>query len=159
MVVAAGVALQHGVLSKSIQNIADKAHFATQRDADHLAAKHVDAFLRVIRRVKAHGVFGNLAAGTRLLVFRIGVLYAIQPEMRKVIEEIYRYPLLQSATDTLNRQLKSGIGNQALAELVMSLRADARLCRVAENVESNEPQVICSLGLKDENGVEKETVT
>ncbi len=81
------------------------------------------------------------------------------PELRKAIEEIYRYPLLQSATDTLNRQLKSGIGNQALAELVMSLRADARLCRVAEDVESNEPQVICSLGLKDENGVEKETVS
>ncbi|GAB6271002.1 MAG: helicase-related protein [Smithella sp.] len=81
------------------------------------------------------------------------------PELRKAIEEIYRYPLLQSATDTLNRQLKSGISNQALAELVMSLRADARLCRVAEDVESNEPQVICSLGLKDENGVEEETVS
>ncbi|HAR49053.1 MAG TPA: NgoFVII family restriction endonuclease [Smithella sp.] len=70
------------------------------------------------------------------------------PEMRKAIEDVYRYPLLQSATDTLNRQLKSGIGNQALADLVMSLRADARLCRVAEDVESAEPQVICSLGLR-----------
>jgi len=71
-------------------------------------------------------------------------------ELRKAIEDIYRYPLLQSATDSLNRQLKSGIGNQALAELVMALRADARLCRVAENIESSEPQVICSLGLKEE---------
>jgi hypothetical protein len=79
------------------------------------------------------------------------------PELRKAVEEIYRYPLLQSATDTLNRQLKSGIGNQALAELVMSLRADARLCRVAEDLESNEPQVICSLGLKDEDSLTKET--
>jgi len=73
------------------------------------------------------------------------------PELRKAIEEIYRYPLLQSATDTLNRQLKSGISNQTLAELVLSLHADARLCRVAENVESTEPQVICSLGLKSED--------
>jgi superfamily II DNA or RNA helicase len=72
------------------------------------------------------------------------------PELLRAIEEIYRYPLLQSATDTLNRQLKSGISNQTLAELVLSLRADARLCRVAENVESTEPQVICSLGLKSE---------
>jgi len=70
------------------------------------------------------------------------------PELRKAIEDIYKYPLLQSATDTLNRQLKSGISNQVLAELVLSLRADARLCRVAENVESTEPQVICSLGLR-----------
>lgn len=69
-------------------------------------------------------------------------------EMRKAIEDVYRYPLLQSATDTLNRQLKSGIGNQALADLVMSLRADARLCRVAADAELAEPQVICSLGLR-----------
>jgi hypothetical protein len=73
------------------------------------------------------------------------------PELRKAIEDIYRRPLLQSATDTLNRQLKSGISNQALADLAVSLRADARLSRVAESVESVEPRVICSLGLKSED--------
>lgn len=71
-------------------------------------------------------------------------------ELRKAIEDIYRYPLLQSATDILNRQLKSGINNQTLSELVISLRADARLCRVTEDVESTEPQVICSLGLREQ---------
>jgi len=71
------------------------------------------------------------------------------PELLKAIEDIYKYPLLQTATDTLNRQLKSGISDQTLAELVVSLRADARLCRVAEDVESTEPQVICSMGLRD----------
>ncbi len=69
------------------------------------------------------------------------------PAMLKAIEDIYKNPLLQSATDTLNRQLKSGITDQTLAELVVSLRQDARLCRVAEDVEAAEPQVICSLGL------------
>ena len=76
-----------------------------------------------------------------------GTLFAT-PELLKAIEDIYKNPLLQSATDTLNRQLKSGVSDQALAELVVSLRADARLCRVAEDVESTEPQVICSLGLR-----------
>jgi len=66
----------------------------------------------------------------------------------KAIEYIYKYPLLQSTTDTLNRQLKSGVTDQALAELVVSLRQDARLCRVTEDIESTEPQVICSLGLR-----------
>ena len=70
------------------------------------------------------------------------------PALLKAIEDIYRNPLLQSATDTLNRQLKSGISDQSLAELVVSLRQDARLCRVAEDVEAAEPQVICSLGLR-----------
>ncbi len=76
-----------------------------------------------------------------------GTLFAT-PELFKAIEDIYRYPLLQSATDTLNRQLKSGVSDQSLAELVISLRADARLCRVAEDEDSNEPHVICSLGLR-----------
>jgi len=76
-----------------------------------------------------------------------GTLFAT-PELLKATEDIYKYPLLPSATDTLNRQLKSGISDQALAELVVSLRADARLCRVAEDAESGEPQVICSLGLR-----------
>ncbi|NLX26802.1 MAG: NgoFVII family restriction endonuclease, partial [Lentisphaerae bacterium] len=78
------------------------------------------------------------------------------PALHKAIEDIYKYPLLQSATDTLNRQLKSGISNPALAELVMALRDDARLCRVTENVEATEPQVICSLGLKAEDTDMKE---
>jgi superfamily II DNA or RNA helicase/REP element-mobilizing transposase RayT len=80
-----------------------------------------------------------------------GTLFDL-PELRHAIEDIYKFPLLQSATDTLNRQLKSGIGNQALAELVTSLRADARLCRVTEDVDGTEPQVICSLGLKKDEG-------
>jgi len=69
-------------------------------------------------------------------------------ELRRAIEDIYKYPLLRSATDTLNRQLKSGISDQGLAELVTSLRQDARLCRVADEIEATEPQVICSLGLR-----------
>ncbi len=81
-----------------------------------------------------------------------GTLFDL-PELRHAIEEIYKFPLLQSATDTLNRQLKSGISNQALAELVTALRADARLCRVSEDVEGGEPQVICSLGLRNPTGI------
>ncbi len=69
-------------------------------------------------------------------------------ELRRAIEDIYKYPLLRSATDTLNRQLKSGISNQGLAELVISLRQDARLCNIAEDTQTTEPQVICSLGLR-----------
>lgn len=76
-----------------------------------------------------------------------GTLFAT-PDLLKAIEDIYKYPLLQSATDTINRQLKSGVTDQSLAELVVSLRQDARLCRVAEDEQSNEPHVICSMGLR-----------
>lgn len=73
-------------------------------------------------------------------------------ELRKTIDEIYRYPLRQSATDTLNRQLRSGISDSALAELVIALREDDRLCLVQEEERSHEPQIICSLGLRRATG-------
>ena len=69
------------------------------------------------------------------------------PELAKAIEEIYRFPLRQSATDTLNRQLRAGISDDKLAELVMALRDDDRLCLIHEEEQPDEPQIICSLGL------------
>ena len=73
------------------------------------------------------------------------------PSSRKAIEEIYRYPLRQSATDTLNRQLRAGIADDKLAELVMALRDEDRLCIIHEEEQTHEPQIICSLGLAPGN--------
>jgi len=79
------------------------------------------------------------------------------PPLAKAIEEIYRYPLRQSAIDTLNRQLRVGIDDQALADLVLALRDDDRLCMV-EDVGARfiapEPQIVCSLGLAAAGGQE-----
>lgn len=77
-----------------------------------------------------------------------GTLFATQ-DLARAIDDIYRYPLQQSAADTLNRQLRAGITDQQLAELVVSLRGQDRLCRVEEETESQEPQIICSLGLSN----------
>ena len=73
-------------------------------------------------------------------------------ELRRAIEDIYRYPLRQGATDTLNRQLRSNISDQALAELVIDLRNEDRLCIVQEEKQMPEPQIICSLGLVAKKG-------
>lgn len=75
-----------------------------------------------------------------------GTLFDSQ-ELHKTIEEIYRYPLRQSATDTLNRQLRSGVSDEALAALVMALREEDRLCLIHEEEVTQEPRIICSLGL------------
>ncbi|MBI2864011.1 MAG: NgoFVII family restriction endonuclease [Chloroflexi bacterium] len=69
------------------------------------------------------------------------------PELLRAIDEVYRYPLLQAATDVLNRQLRSGIADETLAELVVALRSEDRLCFVHEEEQEQEPRIICSLGL------------
>ncbi len=70
------------------------------------------------------------------------------PELQRAIEEIYRYPLRQAATDTLNRQLRAEISDEALANLVVALRDDDRLCLIHDEDQSAEPSIICSLGLR-----------
>ena len=72
--------------------------------------------------------------------------------LAKAIEEIYRYPLRQSAVDTLNRQLRSGISDQALAELVIALRDEGCLCVIDEAEQVHEPRIICSMGLFSQRG-------
>lgn len=74
------------------------------------------------------------------------------PELHKAIDEIYRYPLRPSAVDTLNRQLRSGVSDEALAELVMALREEDRLCLVHEEEQAQEPRIICSMGLAEDKG-------
>ena len=70
--------------------------------------------------------------------------------LRRTIDEIYRFPLRQAAVDTLNRQLRSGVSDETLAELAITLRDEGRLCIVQEEDEELEPTVICSMGLISE---------
>ncbi len=82
-----------------------------------------------------------------------GTLWVTQ-ELLKAIDEIYRYPLREAARDILNRQLRSSIQDQQLAELVISLRAEDRLCIVEEEANApQEPHIICSLGLVKQEGI------
>lgn len=75
-----------------------------------------------------------------------GTLFESQ-ELLKAIDDIYRYPLRQSAIDTLNRQLRSGISDEVLAELVVAMRDEGRLCLIHEEEQVQEPRIICSMGL------------
>lgn len=68
-------------------------------------------------------------------------------ELNKALDEIYKYPLRQVAVDMLNRQLRAGISDPQLAELVLLLRNEGRLCIIHEEEEMREPRIICSMGL------------
>jgi hypothetical protein len=68
------------------------------------------------------------------------------PELHRIIEDIYRYPLTQAATDRINSQLRNGISDDMLVQLCMLLRDENRLCIVTEE-QNAEPRILCSLGL------------
>ncbi len=76
-----------------------------------------------------------------------GTLFETQ-DLLRAIDDIYRYPLRPTATDTLNRQLRAGISDEALADLVIALRNEDRLCIIQEEDQTQEPRIICSLGLR-----------
>lgn len=73
----------------------------------------------------------------------------VNEQLKKAVDDIYKYPLKEFARETLSRQLKSGIDDGQLASLVISLREEDKLCIVHEDEQPNrQPQIICSLGLK-----------
>ena len=70
-------------------------------------------------------------------------------ELEQVIDTVYRYPLQSPADTTLKRQLRSGISNEDLASRVIDLWKIGQLCIIdEEDQEPQEPQIICSLGLR-----------
>lgn len=72
----------------------------------------------------------------------------VTEQLKRAINDIYKYPLREFAKETISRQLKAGIDDEQLANLVVSLREEDKLSIISE--EENvykEPQIVCSLGL------------
>jgi superfamily II DNA/RNA helicase len=78
-----------------------------------------------------------------------GTLLCSDPEkVKKALDEIYRFPLKETAANTLSRQMKAGMTDYDLQNLVLTLYDDRKLCNVDESDKANSiPQIICSLGL------------
>jgi SNF2 family DNA or RNA helicase len=71
-------------------------------------------------------------------------------QLKKAVDDIYKYPLKELSRETLHRQLKAGITDEQLSELVVSLREDDKLVIVNGDDQPNrEPQIICSLGISN----------
>ena len=68
-------------------------------------------------------------------------------ELELALDDMYRRPLKEGAYDTLRRQLKAGVRDDDLAELVKILRSESKLVQDEEEAARHEPQIICSLGL------------
>ncbi len=78
-----------------------------------------------------------------------GTLF-VSEDVKMVIDDIYKYPLRESAKDLLNRRLRMGISDEELTQLVKELRSEGRLCDIkdASNMKLDAPQIICSMGIR-----------
>ncbi len=65
----------------------------------------------------------------------------------QAVEEIYNYPLKQTAIARLNKQRGKNLSNEELAKIVITLRENNGLCIINPEDELREAQIICSLGL------------
>ena len=120
--------------------ILNSARCAPKTPAIRRYERHHDLVERADRRAakEEKRVGGQLGrpSGARFRVYdrlknfielQRGTLF-VTTELERAHQAIYRFPLRAAARDTLNRQLRSGISDEQLAELVTSLWQDGRLC-------------------------------
>ena len=120
-------------------------------------AKHIAQMARNIGGQLGRPSSARYRAYNRLKEYAEGIRGQLfdSEDLRQAINDIYRYPLRQTAVDTLNRQMRSGIDDPGLADLVIQMRDEDRLCIMEQNdTETQEPRIICSMGLFDHENEE-----
>ncbi|MCD4672288.1 MAG: SWF/SNF helicase family protein, partial [Anaerolineaceae bacterium] len=130
---------------------------ASERSEDHhkLVGKAVDLLIENAALLTG-GQLGR-PSGARFKCYERLKRYANQvsgtlwdtQDLQNTITDIYQYPLRGTAKDTINRQIKAGISDEELAQLLINLRSEDMLCNVPdETAPQEEPKVICSMGLR-----------
>lgn len=73
-------------------------------------------------------------------------------DLKFAINDIYNYPLLDTAKLTLGQMLRRGQNNDEIVQYVLELRKNGALCRLpAEDNNHKEPSIVCSMGMRLEN--------
>lgn len=73
----------------------------------------------------------------------------VTEDNKRALDDVYKYPIREYARDIIARQLKAGISDEQLVELVTSLMQEDRLCIKDETDEEHKmTQIICSLGVR-----------
>lgn len=122
--------LHHELVEKGLDMIKDTESSATGTLGKKSSVRY-RVFMHLDRYIKANE----------------GTLF-VTSELKRAVDDIFKYPLKELARETIGRQLKTGVSDEGLADLVISLRDDDKLCIVEEEeFQHREPQIICSMGL------------
>ena len=121
----------HHALVRQAVGAIQTEHFTTGGQL----GKPASARRRVYERLKDH------ATHVKDTLFDVKILH-------RAIDAIYEAPLTEAARDLLNRELRAGVNDEKLVDLVLSLHEEDRLCIPIEEAEAREPKIICSLGFR-----------
>jgi superfamily II DNA or RNA helicase len=127
---------------------------ALPRRRDHHALVEQGVGLIIAEERSTSGALGRPTSARARVYQRLKDYVSQYPlfgtdELLSAINDIYNYPLYETARDTLNRQLRSQISDERLVELVLALRGEDRLCVVSdEGGKRQEPIILCSMGLR-----------
>lgn len=120
----------HQLVQQGVQQILQQA-----QDAGVQLGRRTGVRYRVYERLKAY------AESVRHTVFD-------HPELHAALEELGKYPLQETTQSVLRTHLTSGVADETLAELVMNLRAEGRLCVIHDDAHAREPRILCSMGVR-----------
>jgi superfamily II DNA or RNA helicase len=68
---------------------------------------------------------------------------------KRVLDEIYKYPLCERARDVLSRQLKAEVSDEEFSDAALMLKEDDRLIISGDSESEYKPtQIICSMGMR-----------
>jgi len=154
------------LVSQSLSTIFRDAACAPDTPALPRAENHHDLVARCVQIVSEEqtafgGQLGSLRSVRRKLWERLDRYRTVQKanptlfspqvlaQLEPVLDLIWRFPLKRAAQDAISRQIRLGITDDALVDLVIRRAADENLCDVsdADQSEPAEPKVICSMGL------------
>jgi len=98
---------------------------------------------KVIERLKRY----RETVQARYPLFAQQMLDPLDPDY----DAIFTHTLTANASTTLGRQIRLGMTDEQLVEMVVQLHTDGKLC-VSEEIQQTDPVVVCSLGLRECEG-------
>jgi hypothetical protein len=158
---------EHGnLVSQSLSGIFRAAACAPDTPALPRAENHHDLVARCVEiateeQTSFGGQLGSLRSVRRKLWERLTRYRKLQQasptlfsgqvmqQLDSVLDLIWRYPLKRAAQDAISRQMRLGITDEGLLELVLQRAEDENLCEVTDEEQPSraEPRLICSIGL------------
>ena len=93
-------------------------------------------------RYRAYGMLQRYYESVKNTLFETDAL-------KKTIDDIYHYPLRETARENINRRIRLGCDDEQIALLSVQLREEGRLCIIEQKEQENVriPQIICSMGI------------